>query len=223
MEATIRPAMTDEDRDTLRAFVRLLHRMSESRFIKRIRTEDQTISGQLDENGNPTVTGPNFDWEDFCSFMTDFRKVAINENDRTYFTKILKIVGKYADDEFRKVLKDNRHGAMARLKGHWSGMTVGGEVDGKQVNYNVAELLDAVINGEIFHQGVEHQTAIKFIEQNRQFILLPVIHFKILPVLAMMGGLFHDLWRRNILTTADYPADWQALRMEWDKSKSVSP
>lgn len=214
--------LTAEDRETLRTYVRLVYDMSECRFIKSIRNEDQTVSGSVDENGNPTTSGPDYDWEDFRSFMTVFRKVAINENDRTYFTKILKIVGKYAGDAFRGVLKKSKKEAMARLKGYWTGILVGAVIEGKEVKYNVAQLLDAITNGEIFHSGPEHQTALKLLDQDHRAVLWPVIHFKILPILGMMVGLFHDLWRDNILATADYPAPCQQLKIEWEKKGAAN-
>jgi hypothetical protein len=49
--------LTAEDRETLRTYVRLVYDMSECRFIKNIRNVDQTVSGSVDENGNPTTSG----------------------------------------------------------------------------------------------------------------------------------------------------------------------
>jgi hypothetical protein len=199
-------AMTAVEREALRNFVRLVYRMDKSRFIKSVRTQSQTISWQ---QGDADVTGPNYDWEDFRSFMTDFRQVAINKRDSAYFTKILGIAGRYGNDEFGRMLKDNKKKTMAILEGYYSGFQVEGEVDGKQVSYNTAELLDAITNGEIFHSEIEHQDAIKLVESNRLFTLWPVINFKIVPILQMMIGFFHELLRQNILTKVDYPAAWR--------------
>ncbi len=82
----VRPPLTPEHHTTLRDFVRLVYEMDQCRFIREYRKQDHTISGSRDENGEFHSRGPDYDWDDFRSFMTIFRKIGIAEKEPTYLT-----------------------------------------------------------------------------------------------------------------------------------------
>src|SRR5947209_16808392 len=117
--ARIRDQLFPEHRTQFRDYVRIVYQMNECRFIRTFQTQDQTTSGQADVGGIFHSTGPAYDWEDFRSFMTVFRKVGIAKDEPTYFSKVFKLVGQYASDEFRHRLESNRRNVMARLEGYW--------------------------------------------------------------------------------------------------------
>src|SRR5258708_6962913 len=94
-----RPSPTDQERKQLSEFVRVVASMSHRRFIEEMSHQDHTVQFGSE------LHGPNYDREDFEAFMTDFRKVAMSDNEPIYLTKVLVTVGKLASDTLRANLK----------------------------------------------------------------------------------------------------------------------
>jgi hypothetical protein len=174
-----RPELTSEHRTMFRDFVRLVHEMDQCRFTQRLREQDHTVSCAVDED----AIGPEYNWDDFRSFMTIFRKIGISESDPTFLPKIYKLMGRYASDALRERLAADRQQVMAMVYGSWSGMTVGGQIDGKDVTFPIGDVLDIVTNGMIFHESPDHRKSVEmFSMEPRWFYLWPAIHFKIMPI-----------------------------------------
>jgi hypothetical protein len=218
---TSRPELTPEHRTLFRDFVRLVYEMDQCRFVRQYRQQDQTVSCESDDTGESKTTAPDYDWDDFRSFMTIFRKVGIAVNEPTYLSKIYKLMGLYASDALRKRLGTDRSEVMATLEGTWTGMQVGGKIDGKEMMFSTADLLDMVTNGMIFHEDPSHRQAVEmFVKQPRWFYLWPALHFKIRPIKNAAVKLFHYLLQDDILSEADYPDGWQASKRGWEAAKN---
>lgn len=218
--ATARPELKPEHHAMFRAFVRLVHELEQCRFMQQYKQQDHTVSRWTDANGGAITSAPTYDWEDFRSFMTIFRKIGIATGEPTHLAKIFKLAGLYASDALRARLRTARPQVMAVMFGTWSGMQVGGRIDGKKVSFSTAELLDMVTNGMIFHEDSKHRQAVElFSSEPRWTFLWPTIHFKIMPIRQIAVMLFHDLWRDGILSEADYPTEWQAAKHAWEASK----
>jgi hypothetical protein len=82
---------TADERDRLRLFVRTAHEMRDTRYIQAITKNPQSMGAGFDENGDPFSKIPSYDWEDFRSFLTLFRKVAAAEDESIYLPKILNL------------------------------------------------------------------------------------------------------------------------------------
>jgi hypothetical protein len=200
-----------------RTFVRLVYEMDQCRFARKYREQDHTVFCEPDACGGVKTTAPDYDWDDFRSFMTIFRKLGIAASEPTYLAKIYKLIGQYASDALRERLGTDRAEAMAMLEGTWTGMQVGGTIDSKEVTFSIAELLDMVTNGMIFHEDPCHRRAVEmFAKGPRWSYLWPVIHFKIMPIKNAAGMLFRYLLRDGILSATDYPKEWQAARRTWE-------
>src|SRR6516164_3099681 len=128
--ATTRPELTSEHRGLFRDFVRLVYEMDQCRFVRRYREQDHTVACRIDDDGEATTTAPDYDWDDFRSFMTIFRKVGIAVNEPTYLAKIYKLMGRYGSDALRERLGTDRSEVMAMLEGTWTGMPTSTGVDG---------------------------------------------------------------------------------------------
>jgi hypothetical protein len=218
--ATARLELTPEHRAMLRAFVRLVYEMDQCRFIKNYRQLDHTVSCGLDANGEAKTTAPDYDWDDFRSFLTIFRKVGIAVNEPTYLAKIYKLIGRYASDALRERLATDRSEVMATLTGTWTGMYVGGIIDGNEVQFSTAELLDLVTNGMVFHEDPRHRQAVEMFAKAPSWnYLWPTFHFKIMPIKNIAVMLFRYLLRDGILSEADYPEKWQASKLAWEAEK----
>jgi hypothetical protein len=219
--ATDRPALTLEHRTMLRDFVRLVYEMDRCRFVRQYRQQSQTISFVSDAEDEVKTTAPDYDWDDFRSFMTIFRKVGISVKEPTYLARIYKLIGCYASDEFRQRLGADRSQVMAMLTGTWTGMRVGASVNGKQATFSIAELLDMVTNGMIFHEVSRHRDAVEaFSKEPRWFYLWPTIHYKIMPIKNTAAMLFHYVRQDGILSDSEYPEAWQASKVAWEAKRS---
>jgi hypothetical protein len=218
---TTRPELTTEHRTLLRDFVRLVYEMDQCRFVRQYRQQNQTVSCRSDDAGEATFTAPDYDWDDFRSFMTIFRKVGIAVGEPTYLSKIYNLMGLYGSDALRRRLATDRSQVMAMLRGTWTGMQVGATIDGKEVTFTIAQLLDMVTNGMIFHEDARHRKAVElFSKEPRWVYLWPAMHFKIMPIKNVAVRLFQYLLEDGILSHADYPEEWQASRRAWEASNS---
>jgi hypothetical protein len=223
MTAT-RPALTPEHRALFRDFVRLVNEMDRCRFVRKYREQDHTVSGEVDDNGELKTAAPDYDWEDFRSFMTVFRKIGIAENEPTHLAKVYKLAGRYASDKLRKELAANRQQVMAMLYGTWTGMNLVATVEGKEKTFTVAELADMVTNGMIFHEVPRHrQAAATFSTEARWMYLWPALSFNIMPIVSAAILMFQSLWQDGILGDADYPEEWQAEKRAWEAAKRGAP
>jgi hypothetical protein len=221
--ASERPELTPEHRAMFRAFVRLVHEMDKCRFVERFREQDHTVSGEVDANGDLKTTAPHYDWEEFCFFMTIFRKVGILEGEPTHLRNIYNLVGLYASDKLREGLAANKRQVMAMLYGTWSGMNLVATIDGKEKTFTIAELADVVTNGMIFHGAPRHRQAVEALAKEPLWVVLwPTINFKIMPIKNAAMRMFHTLWQDAILSDSDYPEEWQAEKRAWEAAKSKS-
>ena len=204
-----------------RDFVRLVHEMDKCRFVERYREQDHGVSGGVDEKGEWKTTAPDYDWEDFRSFMTDFRKVGIAKDEPTHLWKIYKLVGRYASDKLREGLGANHDEVKGMLFGTWSGMNLVATINGEERTFTIAELADMLTNGMIFHEDPKHRQAVEaFAKEPRWTYLWPAINFNIMPIKNAAMRMFHSLWQDGILSDADYPEEWQAEKRAWAASKS---
>jgi hypothetical protein len=203
-----RPPLTPEHRQQLRDFVRLVDDMSRSRFIETYRTQDHTISSDLDDDGTSKITAPDYDWEDFRSFLTVFRQVAISQNESIYFTKILNTVGRYASDELREKIGEMRTPLITRLEGRYRGMMFGKETsEGPEISLTSHDILDALVNGQIFHNDGSHREAVEFLNASERWqYLCPLLGEIVIPALRDFIWLFKAIRSDGILEDADYPA-----------------
>ena len=65
----------------LKRLVALVNDFSRSRFFQHVRDQDHSISTERQDEGTYRVTVPDYDWEDFRSFLTGFRQVAMSEDE----------------------------------------------------------------------------------------------------------------------------------------------
>jgi hypothetical protein len=215
--AASRPKLTPEHRTMFRDFVRLVHEMDNCRFVQQYRQQDHSVSSDVDGQ----TTAPDYDWDDFRSFMTVFRKVGIAERESTFLPKIYKLMGRYASDALRQRLADDRSQVIAMVKGSWTGMQVRAQIDGKEVTFSIGDLLDMITNGMIFHENPSHRQAVEiFVKEPRWTYLWPTIHFKIMPIKNAAVRLFRYLLKDGILSEADYPDQWRAAKRAWETAKS---
>jgi hypothetical protein len=75
---------SENERSQLRQFVRLVHEMRVSRFIRTAESQDHSIRSNRLDDGLYRITTPDYDLEDFRSFLTLFRQVALSKAEPVY-------------------------------------------------------------------------------------------------------------------------------------------
>jgi hypothetical protein len=185
----------------------LVDEMSRSRFVERFRSQDHSISCGTGEDGVYRTAAPEYDWDDFRSFLTIFRQVAISTKEPVYITKVLNTAGLYANAELRENLGEIRKEITPRLDGRYRGMKLGMTLGEQEVSLSVREILDALVNGLIFHSDPGHKKALAVLDASERWCYLWPLLFEIIrPCLVAFIWLFHAFRRYGILTDADYPA-----------------
>jgi hypothetical protein len=176
--------------------------MHRSRFVERCWTQDHSITCQ-----GPQITAPEYDWEDFRSFLTTFRQVAISKSEPVYVFRIIGILRRYASPELQKQLAALRDELAPRLEGDYVGIRYGRELpNGEEVSFTSREILDALVNGQIFHADASHRSTLTFLNTTHRWQhLWPVLFEIIVPTLQGCIWLFHALRRHGILDDSDYP------------------
>jgi hypothetical protein len=200
--ADSRPLPTPEHRERLRQFVYLVDDMNRSRFVERCRTQDHSIACQ-----GPQITAPEYDWEDFRSFLTTFRQVAISKSEPVYVFRIIGILRRYASPELQKQLAALRDELAPRLEGEYVGIRYGRELpSGEEVSFTSREALNALVNGQVFHADASHRWTLQFLPTiHRWQYLWPILFEIVIPALDGCVWLFHAMRRDGILDDSDYP------------------
>jgi hypothetical protein len=69
------------------------------------------------------------------------------------------------------------------------------------------EILDALVNGQIFHAHARHRQTVTFLTATERWqYLWPLLFEIIIPTLQACIWLFHAIRRDGILADSDYPA-----------------
>lgn len=208
-----RPSLTEPHREQLRDFVRLVDEMSRSRFMERYRTQDHTVSCGPREDGQYGVTAPDYDWEDFRSFLTVFRQVAISKDESVHFIKVIQTVGRYASDRLRPELRKMRKFLAPLLEGRYRGLMVGRDLPTGEQSFSTHEILDAIVNGKVFHGDKRHRKTVEFLNaSDRWHYLWPLLFEIIIPTLRSFIWLFKAIRQDGILEETDYPAHCWRLK-----------
>lgn len=113
------------ERAQLEKFVLAVYEMVDSRFMERVKVQDHSLKKQRLASGEYQVTAPDYDWEDFRSFLTTFRQIAISESEPVYLPTIRNIVSRYGSDELRSELKKLKQHIVPLIEGKLSGIRFG--------------------------------------------------------------------------------------------------
>jgi hypothetical protein len=198
--AEARPELTPEDRIQLRNFLRLVDGMSRSRFIQAWKTQDQIVTFAGGDGG---PDWPTYDVEDFRSFLTMFRQVALLNNESVYFNKVFGTVGKYASPELRENLPVLKKKLNDLLEGRVAIMGLG---DASGQSLSVPQALDALVNGKYFHTNDEHRETVEFLDsEHPTYSMWPIVNTLIIPCLSGFVRLFRAIYQDGILPATDYP------------------
>jgi hypothetical protein len=199
-----KPTMDEQDR--LRLFIRTTHKMRDSRYIQDITKHHRTMSAGFNENGEPMFSNPTYDWEDFCSFLTMFRKIAAAKNESIYLPKILKLVMRCSSEDVRDIWRDGIDQINAIIEGRFSAIQYAiGTPDGRK-KYTGAQVLDVLINGLVFHDVPEKVNDLLWLGEVEMGCHIFMLNIEIImPVLNTCIQLRNLAYRLELLPDDDFP------------------
>lgn len=156
---------------------------------------------------SPEDKAPEYDWENFRSFLTTFRQLAISRNETVYVFKVVRILQDYASPWLKEQLSRFTPEFSGLLDKTYQGFTLNGKTDtGEEVSLTSPEILDAIINGRVFHADKKHGPTLKFLDPLERWVYLwPVLHTFIIPVVKGLVWLYKAIREDGVLDNADYP------------------
>jgi hypothetical protein len=197
---------TPQERAQVKRFVELVYEMVGSRFVRDLRHKDHTIKYESLPDGEGRLSAPSYDKEDFRSFLTSFRQVAISSSEEVYFNKIRNIIWKYADAEFREDLKGFKKATNKLLTKDFAGIRVGRMTQHGEETFGGYELLDAYINNVAFHWGSDMEQAANYIKGSEPWeYIWPILATVISPMLESLVWFVNSIQAKAMLDESDFP------------------
>jgi hypothetical protein len=197
--------LSDIEYRQLKQFVRLVLDMEKSRFIQRAKTQNHEIRMESLSGGGTRITTPDYDWEDFRSFLTIFRQIALSKKESVYLPKIKNIIAKYADTGLREELDKLRIDIFPIIEGKYVGVKFGAELDGREISLTSYELLDAIVNGVVFHGDQEREYESQLIYVSQPWEYLGMLQAEIIaPVFNACIFLLNKIRSENYLNDKDF-------------------
>jgi hypothetical protein len=190
----------------LRRFVGLSHEMRDSRFMQDAIKTPRTLGMESLPDGQVRPIVPQYDWENFRSFLTMFRKVAVAKSEPVYLPKVLKIVMRCSNDEARAAWKEGIRKVNAIIAGRYSAIQYGVITPHGRTNYTGCQVLEILINSLIFHEGEDKADDLLNLNMAEMgchiFLVLGEI---ICPVLNTCIQLRNLMYRLQLLPESDFP------------------
>jgi hypothetical protein len=143
-----------EELVTLRKFSRICDDITTCRFVRDLPKQEHTFTVENLPDGSSRATYPEYDRDDFLAFLTHFRKLVAQKESTNIFV-VLKLIGRYATDEERLVLKKVRKTLDAEATNPPLQMAIG--PPGEEVAYTPKQIENVIFNGQVFHSADELQ------------------------------------------------------------------
>jgi len=191
------PSLSSDERRQLRVFVRVVHQMVRRPFIQSIKHVE--ASGRQRDDGEWEATFPDFNVEHFRSFMLDFRKVAISNDDDAYLFRIKNILARILPHERAEL------GAMHETLKQYLNPKPTSEPN----NHTQLAVLKAIVNGDLFHDAQEYEALAERLRSAQHGLLIFFLSSLIQTVLLACNFMVRTILRAGLLTSEELP---EALR-----------
>lgn len=161
---------------SLLTFCEICDKIKNCRFIRTFDEQDHTLKNYQDEDGNWQFEHPNYDDDDFRSFMTHFRKLFLQNEQgvKTDIYSIIKILSKYGTKKDRDELKRIRTIINDEKKGM---IVFNVEIDGEKRRLGPADIMNIIVNGEIFHSDTKLKPAVNAYQEWGVFMQMSFLRF----------------------------------------------
>jgi hypothetical protein len=154
----------------------------------------------------PRFVTPKYDWEDFRSFLTIFRKIAVAEGESIYLPKIINVVSRYGDAQIRDYLKNSKRHITSIVEGRAGVLRWGIKRPHGNLEYTGRRILDVLINGIIFHEGPDKASDVQILQAvDRECHIFLVTWEIVMPVLNYCIVLRNIIWQQNLFPRSEFP------------------
>ena len=195
---------TQREKIQLAHFERLVQGMINCRIIQKAQTQDHPIKAERIDNETFLMTTPDYDREDFRSFLTIFRQVAVLKDEPIYIIKIMNIESRYANNDLRKEPKEIKLKINPILEGRYVAMKFGVNTEGGDYMLTSRQLLDALVNSNVFHTSIERETETSIIQSSEPWEYIGILLSEIIgPVLRTCTWLVQIIRNNNYLDEVD--------------------
>jgi mRNA-degrading endonuclease RelE of RelBE toxin-antitoxin system len=200
------PNVPENEREQLKQFVRAVYDMVDSRFMEKVKIQDHSVKMERVDSGEYRLTYPDYDWEDFRSFLTTFRQIAMSEREPVYLPTIRNVVSRYGSQDLRDELKKFKQHVIPIIEGRLSGIRFGKQTVEGEVSFSGYQLLDALVNGFVFHAGEDHAKTVTVLRNCEPWQYIWVILTEIIiPVVNGSAWLVNVIRIEKLLDEADFP------------------
>ncbi len=163
--------LTDETRDALRQFCKVIDEIHACRFIKQAKTQDHTITISRIPSVNRV---PQYDRDDFRSFATLFRKLVANREPTQLF-RIMNIIKPFCPVEHQGSFKEIKAELNREAEQPPIGIAIGRM--GEEINYTPKFICDVFFNGMIFHSDPHLQDDVARILDFEPFVMVAFLRY----------------------------------------------
>jgi len=164
--------------DSLRVFCEICDDIISCRFIREFNKQDHVFRSTKNRDGTRTSKYPEYDDDDFRSFMTHFRKLFL-QNERgvkTDIYSVISILSRYGTARDRKALHDIKS-VLNQEKQGWIRVNV--EVDGEEKSFTPGDIMNLIVNADVFHSDAELSSTKKVYRKTGWIMQAPFLRFAI--------------------------------------------
>jgi hypothetical protein len=165
-----------QEKTALRLFCRVCDEILECRFVKELPNQDHSIRmSSLRSDGTCDYYQPNYDRDDFRSYMTLFRKLLL-EKEQTNIYRVLNILTMHMKDNGELTeLKKIKKGLKTMERCGFMDFNLGS--DEKPEMYSPRKVYDVVINSDIFHTDADGEKALRKLQEFSPFFEISLVKF----------------------------------------------
>jgi hypothetical protein len=185
------PPFTRTQQRALAVLPRVCADIRSCRFVRDLPRQDHSTRMRKQPDGTWLIERPDYDVDDFRSFLTIARKL-IADRESTCVFKLLDLIGRHGSEEDRKDVKEAKATLAHADKPGALRFCVIEPGTGKEFEYSATKLLNIVCNAEIFHSAEDLEPAWLRIRPHREDYL-PVVLGRVLHICRIA------LWVEGIL------------------------
>lgn len=153
--AVNRPCPFDDgELSVLRKFRQVCEDIAACRFNRDLAKHDNKFTITKMPDGSERSTYPDYDKDDFLAYLTHFRKL-VAQRESTNIFRVLNIIGKSANDEDRKGIRELRQQLDTEANNPPLQLAIG--TPGNEVTYTPKQIEDILFNGQVFHTDDDRQ------------------------------------------------------------------
>jgi hypothetical protein len=167
-------SFSEEELSKFRIFCSHCDKMKECRFVKELPKQEHNTEMHRQTNESWETVFPDYDDDDFRSFMTLFRQL-IREGPINVFS-IMKILSRHASEKERLVYKEIKK-SLAFEANSFGGIQIAIGKPGEEETFSPEKMILTLFNAEIFHSDMAKQDALRKLKDFKPFVMPAIMRY----------------------------------------------